>query len=42
LDQIGIASNMQNYSQTVEATLDALADHLDQHCDIDQIIELAS
>ena len=42
LDQIGIASNMQNYSLTVDTTLDALADHLTQHCDIDQIIELAS
>ncbi|MEM7241171.1 MAG: cobyric acid synthase [Pseudomonadota bacterium] len=39
--QIGIKTDLQNFSDTVETTLDALADHIKTHCDMDQIIKLA-
>ena len=42
LSQIGIKTDINNYSDTVENTLDALADHIVAHCDIEQILRFAS
>jgi adenosylcobyric acid synthase len=41
LAQLGIQSELGNYRQDVETTLDQLATHLEQHVDLDQILRLA-
>jgi adenosylcobyric acid synthase len=41
LAQLGIQSELGNYRQDVETTLDQLAAHLEQHVDLDQILRLA-
>ncbi|MES0823842.1 cobyric acid synthase [Ruegeria sp. SCP11] len=40
LKQLGAVSDL-SYEDSVEDTLDALADHLEQHMDLDQLLELA-
>jgi adenosylcobyric acid synthase len=37
----GIADPTLNYETGVDATLDALADHLERHLDLDQFLNLA-
>ena len=37
----GIADLTLNYETGVDATLDALADHLERHLDLDQLLKLA-
>jgi len=41
LAQLGIKSELNNYRQDVETTLDQLAQHLEQHVDLDEILRLA-
>ena len=41
LSRLGAQTSHFNYEESVEATLDALADHLEAHLDIDAILELA-
>jgi adenosylcobyric acid synthase len=41
LAQLGIKSELGNYRQDVETTLDQLAAHLEQHLDLDEILRLA-
>jgi adenosylcobyric acid synthase len=41
LAQLGIKSELGNYRQDVETTLDQLAGHLEQHVDLDEILRLA-
>ena len=41
LAQLGIKSELGNYRQDVETTLDQLAAHLEQHVDLDEILRLA-
>jgi adenosylcobyric acid synthase len=41
LAQLGINLPVNNYAQGVENTLDALADHLETHMDIDALLGLA-
>jgi adenosylcobyric acid synthase len=40
LGQLGVES-LAGYDDGVEATLDALADHLEEFMDLDQLLELA-
>jgi adenosylcobyric acid synthase len=41
LASFGVASHVSDYEADVEATLDALAAHLERHVNIDRILELA-
>ncbi len=41
LNNLGAAVGATNYAAAVEATLDALADHMETHLDIDKILTLA-
>ncbi|MEM9392719.1 MAG: cobyric acid synthase [Pseudomonadota bacterium] len=41
LEQLGASSQMANFEETVEETLDALADHMETHLDLDRILNLA-
>ncbi len=41
LETLGAQSSGASYSQTVEATLDQLADHLEAHLDVSGLLELA-
>jgi adenosylcobyric acid synthase len=41
LARIGVAQSSLAYEQNVEATLDALARHLEQHVDCDAILGMA-
>ncbi len=41
LDRLGIAGTDQGYSARVEQTLDALADHIEAHLDVDGLLALA-
>ncbi|KJZ17887.1 cobyric acid synthase [Loktanella sp. S4079] len=42
LSRLGKAVSAHNYADSVEDTLDALADHLETHMDIDKLLSLAS
>jgi len=37
----GLAAGSEGYGAAVEATLDRLADHLEAHCDLDAMLEIA-
>jgi len=41
LDRFGGTTQTMHYSDSVEATLDALADHLEEHMDVDALLALA-
>ena len=41
LSGLGGTAGTAGYDDTVEATLDALADHLERHLDLDALLELA-
>jgi adenosylcobyric acid synthase len=41
LDRLGIAGSDQSYSVRVDQTLDALADHIEAHLDIEGLLALA-
>jgi adenosylcobyric acid synthase len=41
LDRLGIAASDQNYRGRVEEVLDALADHIETHLDVDGLLALA-
>jgi adenosylcobyric acid synthase len=41
LDGFGVQSGQLNYGQVVEKTLDALADHMESHLDVDGLLSLA-
>jgi adenosylcobyric acid synthase len=41
LDQLGIASSDQSYNARVDQTLDALADHIEAHLDVEGLLALA-
>ncbi len=41
LSRLGAPTELSDYAQTVETTLDALAAHLEQHLDIDALLDLA-
>lgn len=41
LQQLGGRSTVTDYGGSVEVTLDALADHLEEHADIDALLEIA-
>jgi adenosylcobyric acid synthase len=41
LDQLGIAGSDHSYSALVDQTLDALADHIETHLDVDGLLALA-
>ena len=42
LEGLGAAPAPQDYDASVETTLDALADHLEQHLDVEQLLALAA
>ncbi|NNE82321.1 MAG: cobyric acid synthase [Silicimonas sp.] len=42
LGSLGARTSGASYSQTVEATLDALAEHMESHLDLDGVFDLAS
>jgi adenosylcobyric acid synthase len=41
LDRLGIAGSDQSYSARVDQTLDALADHIEAHLDVEGLLALA-
>ncbi|WP_299922146.1 cobyric acid synthase [uncultured Pelagimonas sp.] len=41
LQTLGVQAGATSYSQTVEQTLDALADHMEQHLDVDGLLAAA-
>ncbi len=41
LGQFGVAAAGQSYSDGVEATLDALAAHMEAHLDVEGLLKLA-
>ena len=41
LERLGGTSNIADYGASVETALDALADHLESHLDVSQLLELA-
>ncbi len=41
LARIGIAANNESYGARIESALDALADHIERHLDVDGLLALA-
>jgi adenosylcobyric acid synthase len=42
LTRVGASVPMSSYSVKVEETLEALASHMERHCDLDKLLEIAS
>ena len=38
LSEIGVRSNVSNYERDIDQTLDALADHIEHHLDVDEML----